>query len=321
MFSELEFQRYLPRKALSELLRDCAVIQVVCGSAAWACSAIGIGKPVSVQVATRVRVERRARDSAPSGFAGRWRKAMTPITDRLERRGLRRAEAVQVENPWMLDFVRNTNAGRELDLRYAPPGIDAKLFSPLPARDLADPYVLCVGRLDDPRKRVDVLLNAFAQLGPVNARLVLAGSSGPTSAFWRNAESLAVRDRVEYVQRPSREALIELYRNAAVFALPSDEEGFGMVLIEAMACGVPVVSTRSGGPDAIVDEGKTGFLVDREDAAAMTDRLRRLLCDRELNLAMGERARDAVEHRYTNEVCGRTFVDVWEKLAARGGTR
>ena len=62
---------------------------------------------------------------------GWWRKGMTVITDRLDDRALRSVDAIQVENPWMLDYAREINRGRsDVDIRYAPPGVDAKLFLP-----------------------------------------------------------------------------------------------------------------------------------------------------------------------------------------------
>lgn len=320
---EIEFQRYLPRRLIADALRDCDVLQVVCGTPAWANAVCGLGKPVSLQVATRARVERRMRDARPRGLLDWWRKAMTEVTDRLDDRALRRVDAIQVENPWMLDYARRLNPGREVDIRLAPPGVDDSLFQPLAARDLAgDPYVLCVGRLDDPRKNIGLLVEAFARVQDrlrSRARLVLAGSSGPPAAFWLRAQELGVRERINYVASPLREKLVELYQRANVFALPSDEEGLGVVLLESMACGVPVVSTRSGGPDGVVTDGRDGFLVPRNDALAMADRLSRLLEDPGLNASMGREARRTVELTYAERVAGNAFIDVWERLLTKTG--
>jgi len=127
-----------------------------------------------------------------------------------------------------------------------------------------------------------------------------------------------VDGRVSFVARPSRDELIALYQKAAVFALPSDEEGLGVVLLEAMACGVPVVSTRSGGPDGIITDASDGFLVPLDDAQAMSDRLSRLCADRELNVAMGRAARSTVDHRYAEDVAAEAFVDMWDRMIAGG---
>lgn len=321
VFGELEFQRYRPRPALARTLHDCDVVQVVCGSPAWANAVIGLGKPVALQVATRARVERRLRDSQPRSVAALWRKAMTEVTDKLDDRALRMVDAIQVENPWMLEYARKVNAGRVLDLRYAPPGVNAELFSPPETRDLrGEPYILCVGRLDDPRKNIDLLLSSYARLPNglrKSVRLVLAGSSAPTSSFWQHADDLGVRENVSYVPRPSRDELVRLYQLASVFALPSDEEGLGVVILEAMACGLPVVSTRSGGPDGIITNGQDGFLVPLNDAEAMADRLSTLLENPELNIEMGRKARKTIEARYDEKIAGAVFVEMWDRLVEK----
>jgi glycosyltransferase involved in cell wall biosynthesis len=316
--SELEFQRYRPRIGLSQLLADCDLIQVVCGSPAWANTVVGFGKPVALQVATRARVERRLRDANPQNLSGWWCKVMTEITDRMDDRGLCKVDAIQVENMWMLEYARKINGKRDVDLRYAPPGIDSELFSPLEHRDLnSDQYILCVGRLDDPRKNVALLLNAYAQLSQelrAQVRLVLAGFSGPSENFWLRAEALGVRERINYVARPSTIELVHLYQRASVFALSSDEEGLGVVLLEAMACGVPVVATRCGGPDGIITDGEDSYLVPPNDLSRMTARIESLLRNPALNLQMGQKARLKIERRYDERIAGAVFIDMWERL-------
>ena len=318
-FGEFEFQRYRPRSLLSKILADSDVIQVVSGSPAWANSVVGLGKPVALQVATRTRVERRQRNANPRSLVAWWRKAMTEITDRLDDRALGLVNAIQVENPWMLDYARGLNAGRQVDLRYAPPGVNAELFHPLGIRDLTSkPYILCVGRMEDPRKNVELLLLAYAQL-PTAVRervgLVLAGSSAPPDSFWRQAEKYDLRGRVNYIAYPSRADLVRLYQEASVFALPSDEEGLGVVILEAMACAVPVVSTRSGGPDGIITDGEDGYLVPLADAEAMSLRLRTLLENEQMNHEMGRKARITIEARYDERIAGAVFVEMWDRLA------
>jgi len=320
-FGELEFQRYRPRRALARELAACDLVQVVCGSPAWANTVIGLGKPVAVQVATRVRIERRMRDAKPRGFSGWWRKGMTNVTDCLDDRALRGVDAIQVENHGMLDYARRLHRHREVDIRYAPPGVNARRFTPgMEPRLAGRRQILCVGRLDDPRKNVGLLLEAFARLPDAlraTSRLLLAGSAGPTPDFWLRAQALGLRDSVDFVASPSQEELVRLYQRAAVFALPSDEEGFGVVILEAMACGVPVVATRCGGPEGIITDGTDGFLVPRDDAGAMAARLKTLLDSPEINEAMGRRARATIETRFTDEVSGQAFLEVWDRLLRR----
>lgn len=319
--SELEFQRFQPRHALAKLLVDCDLIQVVAGSPAAAWSVCGLGKPVAVQCATRAIVERRRSAATGRGAKATWRRWMTRMTDRLDRKALQAVDAIQVMNRWMFDYAREINAGRDTIIRYAPPGVDVKRFRPAVFRDLrSDPYILCAGRLDDPRKNVDLLLEAYASLpaGLIrSARLVLAGLTGPPPPFWARVNDLGLSDRVDFVSDPDCEALVRLYQGASVFALSSDEEGLGIVILEAMACGVPVVSTRSGGPDGIIADERDGYLVGLDDARAMANRLACLLCDQELNRRMGELASQTIMRRYSAGVAGRAFLDIYDELLSR----
>ena len=320
---DFEFQRYRSSKALRGAVAGCDILQVVCGSPAWANAVCGLGKPVSMHCATRAKVERRVRDSQPLGLRGWWQKAMTEITDYLDDRALRRADAIQVMNPWMYEYAQRLNHGRAMDLRQAPPGVDARVFSPAAGRDLQkDPYILCVGRLADPRKNIQLLLEAYAGLPEgerSRIRLVLAGKDAPPDHFWHRADALGVRDRITFVYRPSEEELVVLYQQAVAFALPSDEEGFGVVLLESMACGTPVISTRCGGPEDIITEGEDGFLVPRDDAPALGERIQLLCVDEELNRNMGRRARTTVEERFADTVAGQAFMAIWDRLLRQAG--
>jgi D-inositol-3-phosphate glycosyltransferase len=321
--SELEFQRYRPRAALSKLLNDCDIIQVVSGAPAWANAVLGLGKPVSLQVATRARVERRRRDAAPKTLLGWWRKAMTELTNLQDNQALRKVDAIQLETPWMLDYSQKINADRAgVDIRYAPPGVDSARFYPLAQRlQTESAYILCVGRLDDPRKNICLLLNAFKLLAAnlPYVQLITAGSGRPPADYWELVESMGLQNRVSHVHRPETNDLVKLYQQAAVFALSSDEEGLGVVILEAMACGVPVVATQCGGPDGIITDGVDGFLVPMDSATAMADRLTHLCTDTARNLQMGRQARTTIETRYATEVAGKAFVDVWDKLLQKVG--
>jgi len=322
---ELEFMRYQPRQALNDAVADCDLIQVVCGGPAWASALVGLGKPVSVQCATRTRIERRRRDANPKSPADYWRKAMTRITDYYDDRAMKRADAIQLENPWMLDYARSINASRPVDIRYAPPGVDTSVFVPLNHRDLEqDPYILCVARLDDPRKNIELLLEAYALLPAKiigKTMLKLAGSSGPSAQFWNRVAQLGLSDRIEYVARPTQQELVQLYQQASVFVLPSDEEGLGVVILEAMACGIPVISTRSGGPEGIITDGVDGFLTPLNAADALAKSILALLSDGHMNKAIGDAALTTIKSRYSSHVTATAFIDVWDSLTSGANTK
>lgn len=318
--SDFEFQRYQPRVALTKVLSDCDFVQVVSGSPASACAVCGIGKPVAVHCATRAVVERRSRHAEARGATEAWRRLMTTIVDRMDRKALRSVDAIQVMNAWMFDYARDLNAGRPSIVRLVPPGVDSLRFRPAARRDLLSrPYILSVGRFDDPRKNVAMLLDAFAVMPSVirtATRLVLAGLVRPPREFWTRVKELRLDDQVSFSQSPTIDELIALYQSAAVFALSSDEEGFGMTIVEAMSCGIPVVSTRSGGPDGIIRDGHDGYLTEVGNIGELTARLARLLSNEPLNRRMGEAAREAVLERFDSRVAGKALLETYDALLA-----
>ncbi|MHA3023785.1 D-inositol-3-phosphate glycosyltransferase [Mycobacterium sp. BMJ-28] len=166
------------------------------------------------------------------------------------------------------------------------PGVDLAVFTPgdkLAARaavglDRDEQIIAFVGRIQ-PLKAPDVLLRAVAKLPGV--RVVVAG--GPSGSglaapdgLIRLADELGIADRVTFLPPQSREQLVDLYRAADLVAVPSYSESFGLVAVEAQACGTPVVAAAVGGLPVAVRDGVTGALVgghDPQDWAAAIDGL------------------------------------------------
>src|SRR4029077_13214703 len=98
---------------------------------------------------------------------------------------------------------------------------------------------------------------------------------------------LAIADRVHFLGQLSFKALVTEYRNATVFALPTSQEGFGIVFLEAMASSLPIVAGRAAAVPEVVNEGVNGFLVDPDDPKTLALTLARLLEKPETRLAMG----------------------------------
>ncbi|MEE2663871.1 MAG: glycosyltransferase family 4 protein [Myxococcota bacterium] len=317
--SELEFQRLRPRAALTELLSGFDLVQIVAGGPAWGWLARDVSVPTAMQVATLAAVERRAVLGEGSVPQRAWRSLMTRITTWLEARGLDGVDAVFVENQWMDDHLRE-QIGSERVI-FAPPGVDTDRFRPSEsAQEPPGPgVVLCVGRLADPRKRVDLLFEAYAGLcarleDP--PRLLLAGGSAPPEASWARARELGVLERIEFRADVPGDELVELYRNASVFALASDEEGLGIVIVEAMACGLPVVTTDCGGPSTSVLDGETGILVPRNDPEAMASALHSLFTDPAQRARMARSARARATEVFSLKAAGQHFIDWYDRTLA-----
>lgn len=320
-FAEIETQRLKPRAALARELAGCDLIQVVCGSPSYAWPVVGLGIPVCIQAATLIAVERAARDAALRGPTGAWKRAMTRAVSALETPALRGAVSVQVENQWMYDHVSAVTAGVGTEVVMAHPGVDDALFHPLPMRPAGPGYLLAVGRMSDPRKNHMLLLEVYRRLHGDMAnppRLVLAGASGPTEAFRVRAAELGLAGWIDVHIKPPQPALAELYRGARAFALTSDEEGFGVTLIEAMASGTPPVSTRSGGPEGILTHGEDGFLADCGDADGLARHLALVLSDDAVNARVSAAARRTVEARFGARAAGEAFLDVYDRILMTG---
>jgi glycosyltransferase involved in cell wall biosynthesis len=106
----------------------------------------------------------------------------------------------------------------------------------------------------------------------------------------------------------------QVLRECTVFCLPSRSEGFSNALIEAMGCGLPCVATRVGGNAEALEEGKSGYLVASEDAAAMADRILQLLRDPVLARRMGQAARETVRTRFSMDAMMNRLIGIYDEL-------
>jgi len=151
--------------------------------------------------------------------------------------------------------------------------------------------LLFLGRLGE-RKGVYDLLSAVAALAPAYPDLrVLLGGDGELDAVRAQADALGIGDHVELLGWVKGADKARLLNEASVYVLPSYNEGLPMSVLEAMAHGLPVVSTPVGGIPEAVRDGEEGFLVPPGDVQALTDRLGHLLANPELRARMGEAAR------------------------------
>jgi phosphatidylinositol alpha-1,6-mannosyltransferase len=233
-----------------------------------------------------------------------------PGSAQLVRRVLRGASLVVAAGGYPAAEAQRAVGGRAaLPVVVVPPGVDSDRFVPLgeDARHAArrafglpvsGPLVLSVSRLV-PRKGMDVLIRAAARLAPDHPDVVIAiGGAGRDRA---RLEKLARRvpTPVRFLGRVGDADLPRLYASADIFAMVCrnrwaglEQEGFGIVFLEAAAAGVPQVAGDSGGAAEAVVDGETGFVVQRPgDSVAVADALRRLLDDPDRRLAMGRAAR------------------------------
>jgi glycosyltransferase involved in cell wall biosynthesis len=261
--AELEVTRFLPRKPLDALMNAVDRVIVVGGTPAVGSVAARSTVPVILQVATLTVWERAAQVRTARGAVKAHRWLLRRLVSRLDSVGLRVAETVLVMNRRLQEWVeRNSRAQRVV---LAPPGVDTDKFVP-GERDESSPYLLYMGRMADPRKNISGLLRAYAlyrQGHSAPKRLVLAGMTRPLAEDAATIDDLNLGHYVEVRSPLSESELIALLQGASAFVSASAEEGLGLAFIEALACGVPVVTTMTDGASMVVRDGVDGAVVKR----------------------------------------------------------
>lgn len=227
-----------------------------------------------------------------------------------ERRIVRHADRLVAANVVERAHLVWYYGARAERIAVIPCGVDTELFQPMnpaAAKDLlelpTDPLLLYVGRLQ-PIKGLLTLVEAMKLLGD-RARLLIIGGdqdepeNGHGSELRRRAAVLGLEDRVRFLGAQPQQRLRLFYAAADATVMPSYYESFGMVALEAMACGSPVVASRVGGLTTTVRDGVTGYLVPEGDSVALADRLAHLLGDADERFRLGlEATRWAAEHRW-----------------------
>jgi len=195
-------------------------------------------------------------------------------------------------------------------IRVIPPGVDLERFHPIPAvqakeQIALDPHcrsILFVGRIE-PLKGIETLLRAIALIARRRPELIcglcvpiIGGNpyrvedNGEMFRLQALREELGIRDVVMFLGAQDQDILPYYYSAAEMVVMPSDYESFGMVALEAMACGTPVIASDVGGLAYLVQHGRTGYRVPARDAEALAEKIVRLLMDEELRRRMGQRA-------------------------------
>lgn len=202
-------------------------------------------------------------------------------------------------------------------------GVDTEKFTPA-ANETGERYVLCIGR-HTPKKGIDTLLRAFARLSAKHPHVsLLQVGAGPMTAELQTlVQELGISSRVRFLGAQPHETVLKLMQGAEIFALSSqtapngDCEGLPIVINEASACAIPVVSTwHSGIPEAVLD-GETGFLVPERDDTALAEKIDILLSDRDLGKQMGRRGRKLACEEFDIRKQTAKLEEIYDAIAQR----
>jgi D-inositol-3-phosphate glycosyltransferase len=223
-----------------------------------------------------------------------------------------------------------------------PPGVDLSRFYPIPSDEAksfigvppGDHMLLFVGRIE-PLKGLDVLLEAIGRYCKqrehgLSPHLFLAIIGGEPEASPENMttemtrlqtlrEQYGITDVVTFLGKRSQDTLPYYYSAADAVVVPSHYESFGMVALEAMACGTPVVASQVGGLAFLVQDGETGFTVPVGDPDALCGRLKALISDSAVRRRMGEQAAAFAQEYGWEKIAGRVSQLYEELFSLRSG--
>ena len=239
------------------------------------------------------------------------RVVVRPAAQRLERAILNRGAILALSQ-----YTRRTLddiAGRPVVRDVLPMPVDADFYSPQPGCRVSG-RIGFSGRFDDPRKNIDLLLEALSLLrkaGHDISALLIGGERNATMAAQMAA--YGIDSNVEFQPYAASEALRAYLRTLDLFVVPSHQEGLCIAALEAMACGIPVVSTRCGGPEEFVIDDETGRLVDF-DAAAMADAIISIVGDRNRRERLGAGARELVLRDYATKRAEHVFWSAFNRF-------
>lgn len=233
-------------------------------------------------------------------------------------RSIWRRSAFVVSNSEGLKFLANkTNSSQRIGVIYN--GVDTQVFTPGNKGKEKDVFtVLCASRLES-RKGFSYVVEAVAILREKypHLQLILAGGDGDAGDDLRAlVKEKNLSEVVKFFGQYTRKDLVRLQQETDVFILPSFNEGMSNSLLEAMAGGLPVIMTPTGGAEELVQEGENGYIVRFADARHIAEKLQLLLSDQLLTERMGKKSREVAEKMSWNAVA-QEYRDLYKQAFSK----
>jgi asparagine synthase (glutamine-hydrolysing) len=315
---ELEFTHYAATRNWRKVMDSCEAFIAVSGNALAATPFLQTRRPYLAWVATDWQGDRRDRvQHFPLARKLLDTCVNAPVIRRLEKRLLASGRVLSLSE-YTADTL-GALAGAPFQRELLPVPVRLDMFEPAPHATVQGRLGFA-GRFADPRKNIALFVRALAQLRSQghDASAVLMGDT-PGPALQRLVRELGLQHQVRFMSGLSQAQMRDQLQALDVFVLPSHQEGLCIAALEAMACGVPVVSTRCGGPQEFVIEDVTGRLVDN-DVQDMAHAIASVIANRAARDRMGAAARRLVEERYAPEraqaVFAKAFAGAFPELAA-----
>ena len=194
-------------------------------------------------------------------------------------------------------------------------GVDEKVFCPLGNNEKLEKYILYTGVLRARKGLFDLMKCAILvnKIIP-NVKFVICGTGPLLQKLKEQVRSVGLEKKVLFLGRVERKRLINIYQNATIYVVSSIYEGLPTVLLEAMACGLPVVATNIGGNRDLISSNVNGLLVPPRSPEKMAQMIALLWNDEHLRKRLGDNARETIVKKYTWELITNNFINVYEAL-------
>jgi glycogen synthase len=269
----------------------------------------------------------QARENGYQSFRSRLANYFMRRLAKLEGETAKNATLIVTISKYSLEKIENYYGVDAAKVRIVPNGVDPEEFKPVAETDReggrrrfglgSEPCVLFVGSLI-PRKGLPFLVEAAEKIVKEysGTKFVIVGEGPLKNRLLSNLETANLSGNFTFLGNVKGDMLPALYNCADVFALPSIQEGQGIVLLEAQASAKPVVAFDVGGVNEAVRNGETGLLVKRGSSEELADALLKLLSDKALREKMGANGRRFVIENFTWDICAQKMLNVYHEALA-----
>lgn len=217
------------------------------------------------------------------------------------------------------DFVRFDFLKRYINKSETiTPAVDSNIFTPIQNKNLKRPTILFAagfGRVYEHKGLRDLMDALFIIKKTIpEVYVMVAGDSDIIDEYKTYIKGLSLEDNVIFLGRLDESELVQAFHKSNIFCSPTSNESFGMTILEAMSCGLPVVATKVGGIPSLLDDGKTGFLVEPHNPKELAEKLILLLQDHKKAMVFGAAGYAKAIHGYRWNITTAKYNDIFNNL-------
>jgi L-malate glycosyltransferase len=226
----------------------------------------------------------------------------------------KQSDSVVAASAGLKDLALKTNLGQKIEI--VANGINIDDFKPDLQKRPAEKFIITPGASRvTKRKGLEYLIQAIQKLAPKypNLFLKIAGEGDEKENLERMVKNLGLEEKIEFLGRIAREETAPYYQEASIFVLPSLNEGMSNAMLEALATGLPLVATDTGGTKELVEDGENGFIIKMKDSDDIAEKIEKLFNDGGLRERMGAASRKKAE-TMSWEKAAKKYIEIYFKI-------